>query len=106
MKIFVTQPDGSAHEVAGKSGGSVMHSLRASSVRIRAECGGAMACGGCHVVVDDAWIDKVGVAKGEEADLLDDSNYRSKGSRLCCQIPMTERLDGLKVALQLDAYEW
>jgi len=105
MKIFVTLPDETSREVEGRPGFSLMRSLRDAGIPVRAECGGAMACATCHVVVDDSWGIKVGTAGGEESDLLDMSDYRQGHSRLSCQIRLAPALDGLKVALQLDAFE-
>ncbi|MEQ8508821.1 MAG: 2Fe-2S iron-sulfur cluster-binding protein [Rhodospirillaceae bacterium] len=105
IKISVTLPDGNVQTVSAKPGDSVMAALREQGVPIRAECGGAMACATCHVRVDEAWIQRTGVAGDEEADLLDDSDYSDQASRLSCQINCTSALDGLKVALQLDALE-
>ena len=105
MKIAVTLPDGSTQEVVAKPMSSVMSAMRDAGVLVRAECGGAMACATCHVHVDPAWIEKTGAARGEEADLLDMSDYRAELSRLSCQIRMTPALHGLAVTLQLDAFE-
>jgi 2Fe-2S ferredoxin len=105
MKIVVTLPDGSTSEIQAKPGSSVMSAMRDAGIPVRAECGGAMACATCHVHVDEAWRDKVGPAKGEESDLLDLSDYRTDSSRLSCQIRMHSGLDGIAVALQLDAFE-
>ena len=105
MKIVVTLPDESVQEVTVNSGGSLMDALRRAGLPIRAECGGAMACATCHVSVDPAWIEKLGRARGEEADLLDNSDYRTEFSRLSCQIKLKDALDGLQVRLQLDAFE-
>lgn len=105
MKIVVSLPTGTTQEVPGKPKTSVMESLRMAGIPIRAECGGAMACATCHVIVDPAWIAKTGKADAEEMDLLDLSDYRTENSRLCCQIKVRDDLDGLKIALQLDAYD-
>ena len=105
MKISVTLPNGETKDVTGKAGLSVMEVLRDAGLPIRADCGGAMACATCHVHVAPEWLDKTGKADADELDLLDMSDYRTAASRLCCQIKATEALDGLKVALQLDAYE-
>ena len=105
MKIVVMLPDSAVHELTAKSGVSLMETLRKSGLPIRAECGGAMACATCHVVVEPEWMAKVGQPGGEESDLLDNSDYRSPNSRLACRIKLKDALDGLRVALQLDAFE-
>lgn len=105
MKITVTLPGGDAVDVDAKPGATVMDSIRAAGLPIRAECGGAMACATCHVAVASAWIDKVGPAGDEESDLLEDSDYATSQSRLACQIIAKDSLDGLRITLQLDAFE-
>jgi 2Fe-2S ferredoxin len=105
MKLRVTLPDGSARDLEARTGRSVMETIRDSGVPIRADCGGALACATCHVVVDAAWVDRTGPASQDETDLLEGSDYRAPGSRLSCQIKMTAALDGLVVALQPDALE-
>jgi len=105
MKITVTLPGGEAVIVDAKAGASVMESLRAAGLPIRAECGGAMACATCHVAVESDWVSKVGTAGDEESDLLGESDYCTSNSRLACQIITKDSLDGLCITLQLDAFE-
>ena len=105
MQFSVSLPDGAVHTVPGKPKASVMESIRSAGLPIRAECGGAMACATCHVHVEGHWIAVTGKAGDEESDLLDASDYRADNSRLSCQIKISDALDGLQVALQLDAYE-
>ena len=105
MKINVTLPDETVQELTAKPGGSLMDAMRAAGLPVRAECGGAMACATCHVAIDPAWMGKVGKADNEELDLLDMSDYRGETSRLSCQVKLTDALDGLRVTLQLDAFE-
>ena len=106
MRVTFIDPDGQTHNVTGEPGESAMRCATNHLVPgIVGECGGAMACATCHIAVDPAWIDKVGRARGEELDLLDNSDYRTEFSRLSCQITVKDALDGLKVELQLDAFE-
>lgn len=105
MRILVNLPNGEHRDVTGKIGASVMEALRDGGVPIRAECSGAMACATCHVHISPEWLSAVGPAGDEEGDLLGESDYGSPLSRLCCQIICTEGLDGLNVALQLDALD-
>ena len=64
---------------------------------IDADCGGACSCATCHVYVDEAWLDKVGGVNPTEDAMLSLTNERRANSRLSCQIPVTEELDGLVV---------
>jgi len=105
MKLVVVLPDGQKFDVEGKEGASVMSAMRDGSVPIRAECGGALACATCHIHILPEWQTTIGPAGEEEAELLDDSDYTAPESRLSCQIDCAAHLDGLKVALQLDALE-
>lgn len=72
---------------------------------IPATCGGACACGTCHVYLTDKWVDKIGNIDYDtpEAHLLEYENgYKEGVSRLGCQIEMNEELDGLTVILRED----
>jgi len=62
---------------------------------ILGDCGGASACGTCHVYVDAAWGDRVGAPSASEAELLSGLLETQSCSRLACQIAMSESLDGL-----------
>jgi 2Fe-2S ferredoxin len=66
---------------------------------IDADCGGACACGTCHVIVDDNWINAVGMAADDENMMLDLTPEKAKTSRLSCQIKTTAAMDGLIVRL-------
>ena len=105
MKLQVTFPDGSVKDLSTSTGQTLSVAMSRAGIPVRAECGGAMACATCHVVVDDAWMPKIGKGSELEGDLLECSMYRVPNSRLSCQIKLVDELDGLKVALQPDALE-
>ncbi|NDD16865.1 MAG: 2Fe-2S ferredoxin [Chitinophagia bacterium] len=65
---------------------------------ITADCGGACACGTCHVIIDERCIDKIAPMNENyaELDLLEfDKQYKKGLSRLACQIYLTKEHDGL-----------
>jgi len=65
---------------------------------ITADCGGACACGTCHVIIDERWIDKISPINKDyaELDILEfDKQYKKGLSRLACQIQLTKEHDGL-----------
>lgn len=97
-KITFITHDEKTHEVDAPIGTTVMENAIKNSVPgIEAECGGACACATCHVYVDDAWRQKVGAPEIMEEDMLDFAYEPQEGSRLSCQIKVTQELDGLVV---------
>jgi 2Fe-2S ferredoxin len=99
--IIFHSPDGSTHKVEARVGASAMETaIKLGVPGIVAECGGALACATCHVVVDPGWIDATGVAEDFEDEMLDDAETpRQERSRLSCQIRMTDDLDGLELEI-------
>jgi 2Fe-2S ferredoxin len=103
--ITFVEPDGSRHEVTGEIGMSVMEvAVRSGLDGIEADCGGACACATCHVYIDPAWIDATGQATGDEAEMLEFAIDPGEGSRLSCQIRLSDALDGLVVRLPLSQH--
>jgi 2Fe-2S ferredoxin len=66
---------------------------------IEAQCYGACVCGTCHVYVDPLWAKRVGGPSDWEGQVLDTLPLLRENSRLSCQIPLREELDGLIVHL-------
>ena len=93
--------NGKTQTVQVDAGSSLMESARSIGVNgIEGECGGNLSCATCHVYVDDAWFDKLGPIGDIENELLDaTASPRRAGSRLSCQITMSEALDGMRVYL-------
>lgn len=96
-KIIFISADGAEHPVNVNNGISVMEAALQNLVPgIDGDCGGAAACGTCHVYVDPAWSDKVGPATpGIEEQMLTLTDGVAPNSRLCCQIKVSDELDGL-----------
>jgi ferredoxin, 2Fe-2S len=99
-KMIVVTRDGTEKEVEGQSGLSVMEIIRdAGFDELLALCGGCCSCATCHVHIDPAFADKIAPLGEDENDLLDSSSHRDATSRLSCQIPFVDSLDGLRVTL-------
>lgn len=76
--------------------GSLMKLAKDNGVKgIDGECGGVCSCATCHVHVKNEHFEKVGEPGEIEADLLELNDYANERSRLCCQVQITEELDGL-----------
>ncbi len=99
-RLTIVTRDGTAHEVEGKVGGSVMETIREAGFdELLALCGGCLSCATCHVHVDPDWADRLKPMSADEDDLLDTSDERMATSRLSCQVLFAPELDGLKVAI-------
>jgi len=97
-KITFIEHDGTEHTVDGEVGLSVMRAAIDNLVPgIDADCGGECSCATCHVYVDPGWMDTVGQPEDREESMLDLNPERESNSRLSCQIPVREELDGLVV---------
>ena len=97
-------PDGSKKQIDAPGGITVMEIAQSNGIDIEGACEGGMACSTCHVIVDPDWYDKLRPAEEEEADMLDLAYGLTRTSRLCCQILMTEELDGLVVNLPAETH--
>jgi hypothetical protein len=60
------------------------------------------ACATCHIYIDPAWLAKVPAPMSDERELLQELAHHKEGSRLSCQIDMTDALDGLRVTIAQD----
>ena len=96
--VHVTLRSGEQRTIEASAGRSLMENLREGGIdEILALCGGNCSCATCHVHVSAEWIGKLPPMGSDEDDLLDSSDDRRPDSRLSCQIPVTDELDGLSV---------
>ncbi|GAA4777998.1 2Fe-2S iron-sulfur cluster-binding protein [Stakelama sediminis] len=99
-KLIVTTREGEVRELEGEKGLTVMEVIRDNGVdELLALCGGCCSCATCHVHVDPEFAAKLPKMSEDEDDLLDSSSDRNETSRLSCQIPFTDDLDGLRVTI-------
>ena len=95
-KITYIEHDGTEHSVEVETGLSVMKGAVLNSIPgILADCGGACACGTCHVFIAEEWRAIVGEPSDMESAMLEIADESTPGRRLSCQIPVTDELDGL-----------
>jgi 2Fe-2S ferredoxin len=100
--IIVTDLEGGEHVVEADASMSVMENLFDAGIPIKAACFGCCSCSTCHVYVDPAWLSKLEPRNHEEEEILDMVLEHRPNSRLSCQIPYNDALDGLRVTLALD----
>ena len=92
--------NGTEHEVEANNGESIMVAATSNLVPgIDADCGGECSCATCHVLIGADWQAKLEPATDAEESMLDLNPDRTSESRLSCQIPMSDELDGIVVNL-------
>ena len=99
-KLTVINRAGEESTIDADTGLSVMEAIRDNGFdELLALCGGCCSCATCHVHVDPSFKDRLPAMSEDEDDLLESSDHRDVNSRLSCQVPFTDALDGLKVTI-------
>jgi len=99
IKLLVTDRSGQNHELEAEAGQTLMETLQYQTYGVEAICGGLCSCGTCHVYIGENWLDKLPETGAEEDELLDGVLDRGSNSRLSCQIPVTDKLDGMDLTI-------
>ena len=99
-QITVVNQAGEESTVDAPVGRTLMEVIRDNGFdELLALCGGCCSCATCHVHVDPEFAGLLPPLTADEDDLLDSSDDRDASSRLSCQIPFTDALDGLRVRI-------
>lgn len=100
VSLNVMTPDGREETIDVPKGQSLMEALRDSGFEdIQALCGGCCSCATCHVIIEMDYLAKLPPVSSDEDDLLDAVEERTIGSRLSCQIPITDALAGMTITV-------
>jgi 2Fe-2S ferredoxin len=92
--------DGTRHAVDAAAGESLMRAAVDNGVPgIDADCGGMCACATCHVFFEPEWVARLAAPSQQEEEMLNFTAERRASSRLACQIPVVDALDGLTVTM-------
>lgn len=98
IRIVFIDPQGVEHRVETDPGQSLMQVARAAGVPgIEASCGGNCICATCHCHLDADTFARLIAPDALERDMLDALNDPQPTSRLTCQVPVSEILNGARV---------
>jgi 2Fe-2S ferredoxin len=102
-RMVVVDRDGVEQSIEGRSGVSLMETLREVEWGVAAICGGMCSCATCHVFVDPDWAGRLPAPQPDEKELLQELvGYDPARSRLSCQVNFEESLDGLRIEIAPD----
>lgn len=98
--LTIVNREGTAHALEADGGLNLMEIIREHGFdELLALCGGCCSCATCHVHVAPEFVGKVPTMCEDENELLDSSSNRNETSRLSCQIPFGDDLDGIRVTI-------
>ncbi len=96
IKVTFIEHNGTVRRVEVAEGTSMMEAAVGNLVPgIDGDCGGVCACATCHMFIEPEWLDKLAPAEDMEKSMLEFVEGRGPGSRLGCQIKLTQALDGI-----------
>ena len=99
-EILITTRNGTERRIPITPGYTLMEAIRDAGIdELMALCGGSCSCATCHVFIDPEFADRLPPISEDEDDLLDSSDHRGPTSRLSCQIPLSDALDGLAATI-------
>lgn len=96
-KVTYITPSGASVVIENAEGTLMSVAVENQIPGIDGDCGGVCSCATCHVHVDPAWLEKVGIADSIESGMLELEDEVCDRSRLGCQVDLTPELDGLVV---------
>ena len=98
-RVIYIHSNGERHEVEVPVGQNLMIAATGHDIDgIVGDCGGAMSCATCHVMVEEPFAALLPAPDDTESQMLDfTAAPRAANSRLACQIVMSPALDGIAV---------
>lgn len=102
LYVNVILRSGERRVIEAASGQSLKSALMAGGIaEINAvtNCGGCCSCGTCHVFIDPQDLARLPAMQPQEDELLSIHEDRRATSRLSCQVPLTDDLVNLTVAV-------
>lgn len=99
-QIIFIEHDGQQHVVSLVEGKTLMQTAVDNNIPgIDGDCGGECACGTCHVMLEQQWLQLAGNAEADELQMLDMTPERSATSRLSCRVQVSNAMDGMVVRM-------
>ncbi|AEA44260.1 2Fe-2S iron-sulfur cluster-binding protein [Fluviicola taffensis] len=103
ITVTIIDREGLVHELIGPTdmNMNIMELCKAYELPVKGECGGMAMCATCQCYLESET--ELEEQSDAELDMLDQAFYVKGNSRLGCQIPITEEIDGIVLRLAPEA---
>ncbi|MCL4145874.1 UNVERIFIED_CONTAM: hypothetical protein GTU68_056721 [Idotea baltica] len=98
-KITFITSDNETIVLEGTSGSVMALAVEHNVKGIDGDCGGVCSCATCHVHVKPEDMVKTGQASEIETDMLELDDNADEYSRLCCQLEISDDIDGVELTV-------
>ncbi len=99
ITVYIIDRDGKKHELEAPTdmNMNIMELCKSYELPVEGTCGGMAMCASCQCYLEsDHELDE---QSDDELDMLDQAFFVEDNSRLGCQIPITEDIDGITLRL-------
>lgn len=103
IKVYIIDREGVEHELIAPTdmNMNIMEVCKSYDLPVAGECGGMAMCATCQCYLEsDHELEEQSDA---ELDMLDQAFHVKDNSRLGCQIPISEEIDGIRLRLAPEA---
>lgn len=99
IKIKITDRDGAVHHLLAPTdmNMNLMEVCKSYELPVEGVCGGMAMCASCQVYIHTDH--HLGERNDDEEAMLDEAYHVKSNSRLGCQMPITQDLDGAEIEL-------
>lgn len=104
ITVTIIDREGTAHELLAPTdmNMNIMELCKSYELPVKGECGGMAMCATCQCYLESGH--ELAEQSDDELDMLDQAFFVKPNSRLGCQIPITDEIDGivLRLAPEID----
>ncbi len=99
IKVTIIDREGVSHELDAPTdmNMNIMELCKAYELPVEGTCGGMAMCASCQCYLESDT--ELAEQSDDELDMLDQAFFVEDNSRLGCQIPITEEIDGIVLRL-------
>ena len=99
IQVTIIDRDGTSHELIGPTdmNMNIMELCKVYELPVLGECGGMAMCATCQCYLESDT--KLNEQSDDELDMLDQAFFVEDNSRLACQIPLEESINGIVLRL-------